>query len=209
MHLIKAHKPRGIWRACAILRQRGVGVYTITYENISTWTRVAYAYLPTARTRTILPGIRSLRFAMESSLCRLCLVSVPSGHAVCLFSQKAEKQRLCSRITDLLGVPVAEKDGFSEHICERCKRKLERLEKAVEELTDFRCMANSSFSTMSIQRGQLKRTKETSSSIGVSPDTAKIRPPSKKHLSRRQLDFDQSEYTIVKILSTNACDVTL
>ena len=49
------------------------------------------------------------------------------------------------------------------------------MEKAVEELTDFRCMANSSFSTMSIQRGQLKRTKETSSSIGVSPDTTVVR----------------------------------
>ena len=62
MRLIKAHKPRGIWRACAILRQRGVGVYTITYENISTWTRVAYAYLPTARTRTIQrDGTRKVR----------------------------------------------------------------------------------------------------------------------------------------------------
>ena len=82
----------------------------------------------------VIPAIRSLRFAMASLLlCRL--VSVPSGHAVCLFSQKAEKQRLCSRITNLLDVSVAEKDGFSEHICERCKRKLDHLKKAAVELT--------------------------------------------------------------------------
>ena len=56
-----------------------VGVYTITYENISMWTRVAYV----RTARTILPGIR---FAMASSFYRLCLVSLPNGHAVCLFS---------------------------------------------------------------------------------------------------------------------------
>lgn len=133
---------------------------------------------------------------MATILCRLCLVSVSSGHAVCLFTQRAEKQRLCSRISDLLVVPVADKDGFSQHICERCKRKLERLEKAAEELAQFRRLASNSYSKMSLQRGELKRTKDTSSSAGVSPDTAKVRPPSKKHLARKQLDFDQSIYTI-------------
>ena len=135
---------------------------------------------------------RDLRaFGMASCLCRLCLVSVPSGHAVCLFSSKAEKLKLRSRIADLLDLPViGEKDGFSKHICEKCKRKLERLEKAAEELAEFRCQAKSV-----LQRGHLKRTKETSSLDGVSPDTAKTRPPYKKHLLRRKLDFDQSDYS--------------
>ena len=45
--------------------------------------------------------------AMATSLSSFC-----SGHAVCLFSQRAEKQKLCSRISDLLNLPVAEKDDF-------------------------------------------------------------------------------------------------
>ena len=95
--------------------------------------------------------------------------------------------RSCSRIADLLDLPViGEKDSFSKHICEKCKRKLERLEKAVEEHTEFRCQAKSV-----LQKGNLK---ETSSLDGVSPNTAKTRPPYKKHLSRRKLDFDRSDY---------------
>jgi hypothetical protein len=119
---------------------------------------------------------------------------VPSGHAIFLFSPKAEKLRLCSRIADLLHLPmIAQKDGFSGHICEKCQRKVDRLEKAMKELADFRCQAK-----RVTQRGHLKRTKETSSSDGVSPDTAKVRPPYKKHLSRRQLDFDQSNYPLTE-----------
>ena len=60
----------------------------------------------------------------------------------------------------------------------------------MEELTDFRRQAKTI-----LQRGHLKCTKETSLFDGVSPDTAKTRPPYKKHFSRRQLDFDQSEYS--------------
>ena len=92
---------------------------------------------------------------------------MPSNTAVSLVSHTAVQQRLSSRITDLLDVPVTQADGLPGHICRKCKRKLERLEKAAEEH---------------------KRTKETSSSIGVSPDTLKPRLPAKR-LTQRHLDF--------------------
>ena len=123
---------------------------------------------------------------MATCVCRVCQVSVPCSHAVCLFSEKAERLRLRYRIAGLLDLPLFEKDGLSEHICEKCKRRLERLEKAVEELADFRREAKTS-----LQKGSLKRTKETSSCAGVSPDTAKTRPPNKRHSTQRQLHFDR------------------
>ena len=101
-------------------------------------------------------------------------------HAVCLFGPSANRQSLSSRISDLLDVPIAENDGYPEHVCEKCKRRLERLEKAAEDLENFRSQANSSYIKLrTCRRGELKRTKETSSSVGISPDTAKNRPPSK------------------------------
>ena len=74
---------------------------------------------------------------MDSFLCRLSRASIASGSAVCLFSQTAVRQNLPGRIRDLLDVPIAAKDGLRQHICNKCKRKLERLEKAAEELEDF------------------------------------------------------------------------
>ena len=129
---------------------------------------------------------------MTTLLCRLCQSSSLSDVAVSLFSPTAVQQRLPGRITDLLDVPVARNDGLPGHICRKCKRKLERLEKAAEELENFRSEAKSLYSTLAMKRSELKRTKETSSSVGVSPDTLKTRPPSKK-LSRRHLDFENSK----------------
>ena len=131
-------------------------------------------------------------FNMSSLLCRLCQSSSPSDTAVNLFSQTAAEQRLPDRITDLLDVPVARADGLPGHICCKCKRKLEHLEKAAEELENFRSETKNTYSTLALKRNELKRTKETSSSIGVSPDTLKARPPAKK-LTRRHLDFENGE----------------
>ena len=121
---------------------------------------------------------------MDSFLCRLSRASIASGSAVCLFSQVAVRQNLPGRITDLLDVPIAAKDGLPQHICHKCKRKLERLEKAAEELEDFRTQASSNHTILASTRRELKRTKETSTSVGMSPDTAKSRPASKKPLLR-------------------------
>ena len=101
------------------------------------------------------------------------------------------KHRLARRMADLLDLPVAADDGFSKYICDKCKRKVERLENAAEELEAFRRMANSTYTVLA-NRSDLKRTKETSSSV-VSPDTARVRPPAKKQLTRRHLSFDQGK----------------
>ena len=62
------------------------------------------------------------------------------------------KQRLPGRITDLLGVAVSPKDGLPGYICRKCKRKLERLEKAAEELDIFRSEARTTHNLCSVFR---------------------------------------------------------
>ena len=147
-------------------------------------TRDCTAYLP--GTFHVHDGYSQLLVSPLSAVC--------SAHAVCLFGPTASRQNLPSRISDLLDVPIAENDGYPEHICEKCKRRMERLEKAAEDLVNFRSHANSSYAKLrTCMRGELKRTKETSSSVGVSPDTAKNRPPSKRRLTQRRLEFTQSK----------------
>ena len=130
---------------------------------------------------------------MAAFVCRICEVSVPRHRAVRLFSTKAAMERLSLRISDLLDVPVPVNDGHSEYICKRCKQKFDHLERAAEELEEFRCQANQTYDELGLRKGDLKRIKETSAAVGVSPDTTKNRPPSKK-LSRRHLNFQQSKY---------------
>ena len=65
-----------------------------------------------------------------------------------------------------------------------------RLEKASEELSEFRKLASDSYQSF-LPRPLLKRTKETSAMVGVSPDTQKARPPPKR-LTIRRLDFGQT-----------------
>ena len=66
-----------------------------------------------------------------------------------------------------MDVPVTQADGLPGHICYKCKRKLERLEKVAEELKSFRGDAKNKYCTLALKRKELKQTKETSSSIGV------------------------------------------
>ena len=110
-------------------------------------------------------------------MCHLCHSSVPSAHA--LSGLTATRQSLYSRISDLLDVPISVNDGYPEHIIrKKCIRRLERLEKAAEDLENFGSQVTPSYVHVA-RRGELKRTKETSSSVGVSPDTAKNRPQTK------------------------------
>jgi len=138
---------------------------------------------------------------MNFFLCRLCRASIASGSAVYLFSQTAVHQNLPGRITDLLDVPIAAEDGLPQHICNICKRKLGRLEKAAEELEDFRTQASSNHTILASTRPELKRTKETSASVGVSPDTAKGKPASKKPLLQSNLDFEHSKTEVTVMYS--------
>ena len=69
-----------------------------------------------------------------------------------------------------------------------------------EELEEFRRQASQACTEFGLRRRDLKRTKDTSSASGVSPDTARSRPPSMK-LLRRQLNFDE-EGMIITCMET-------
>ena len=54
-------------------------------------------------------------------------------HAVAIFSPTAAKQRWSSRIKDHLSVQVWLDDGPPQHVCPKCKRKLQTLERDAED----------------------------------------------------------------------------
>ena len=94
--------------------------------------------------------------------CVACQGSVPSSHAVCLYNPGSVRQRLPGRIAD---VSVDANDGFPEHVCEKCKHRLERLEKAAEDLESFRAQVRASYASLCLKRSELKRSKDTSSIV--------------------------------------------
>ena len=66
---------------------------------------------------------------------------------------------------------------------------MEVLEKAAADLVEFQRQAKAVYDALCTTRGRLKRTKETSGLVGVSPDTAKARPHARRFLAGRLLDF--------------------
>ena len=101
----------------------------------------------------------------------------------------------------MLDVSVDANDGFPEleHVCEKYKRRLERLEKAAEDLESFRAQVRALYASLRLKRSELKRSKDTSS-IDASPDTVRVRPPSKQLLTARHLDFDDCMF--IEVLYT-------
>ena len=128
-------------------------------------------------------------FAMDHSpCCRLCGRKYPAKSMIAIFSQSGDRERLPTRIVDLARVPVRHGDGLPTTICQPCKRRLVTLEKAVVGLSEFRKQCQDTYQTMVLSSGtasihsnetlqseSLKRPKESSSNIGVSPDTARCR----------------------------------
>ena len=124
-------------------------------------------------------------------MCRLCQIATSANTAILLFGTKAVEERLASRINDMLDVTVDVNDGLPQHICGKCKRRVETLERSAEDIKQFKILARDSYITLS-SRGSLKRTKESSGVTGVSPNTVRVRPPPKR-LTQRQLSFAPSE----------------
>ena len=114
---------------------------------------------------------------MESRTCRLCKADIAANRAISLFSPRSVQQNLSTRFTQLLGLNIHANDGLPPHICKRCRRQLERLEGAMQDLENFRNLAKESYNAL-LSRGSLKRTKGSSGAIGVSPDTAMARDAS-------------------------------
>ena len=131
---------------------------------------------------------------MASHVCRLCQSAVPSNRSVFLFSRGSVQQKLSSRFSDLLDLTVKNSDGLPQYVSCKCKRRLKILENAAQDLVDFRSLAKDSYSAL-LARGTLKRVKDSSGEVGVSPDIAKARPPAKKQTmisSSKRLDFGQA-----------------
>ena len=106
-----------------------------------------------------------------------------------IFSSSGVASSLASRITDLLDVSVSRKDGLPAQICSNCNTRITKLEKALADLATFKSIAQCSVAAFEgWHRQPLKRTKETGSDVGVSPNTLRERPPSKQ--VRRRLPFD-------------------
>ena len=119
-------------------------------------------------------------------VCRLCLSETSPNNSISLFSKRSVEKNWASRISDLLLVDLATSmDSLPPQFCSKSCRRMERLEKAVPDLTDFRRQTRESYRAVQVPR---KRTKETSSNIGVTTDT---RPPVKKCSSTggRRLEF--------------------
>ena len=61
---------------------------------------------------------------------------------VALFRQKANQERLTSRISALLDITLNDDDGLLKLKCAKCKRRVESLEKAMMmDLTKLRSVA--------------------------------------------------------------------
>ena len=69
-----------------------------------------------------------------SPVCRLCLGTMVIKNSVALLSPTAASQSLVTRISLLLEFTVAADDGLPHQLCKPCKRRLDSLEKAVEDL---------------------------------------------------------------------------
>ena len=124
----------------------------------------------------------------SAKVCRLCRALVSTKRLWSLFSSAGVSSRLASRISSLLGVSVSRKDGLPAQICTHCNNRLVKLEKALGDLATFKEMAQCSVAAFTGRRQPVKRTKETGSDVGVSPDTLRERPRSKQ--VRRRLPFE-------------------
>lgn len=137
-------------------------------------------------------------------VCRLCRSLVLDVKATSLFTSMGLVNQWPSRIESLLNVPVSKDDGLPTHICCKCKTRIVNLERARIDLEEFKELARCSKSALdrvrSTSKCPVKRTRNTSGNVGVSPDTQRERPKSK--LTRKRLDFE-SKRTCVCMTECN------
>lgn len=127
--------------------------------------------------------------SQRSCVCRLCQSDASVNNSISLFSKSSIQKNWAARISDLLLVDMATPNGgLPSQFCSKCCRRIERLEKAASDLAEFKKQARECCRAFQLSR---KRTKETSSDVGITPDTAKARPPIKMRssISGRRLEF--------------------
>ena len=148
---------------------------------------------------------RSFKVTMSRQhTCRLCQATVADNRVVSLFSPGRLQRQWASRITDLLGVSVRQHDSLSHYICRKCTRRIEGLERAMEDLRDFRKQAQESHESLALPCPGVKRAKEASGSA-ISPDTAKAIPRAKRSVLTvgRRLDFEHISSTESEFMYNN------
>lgn len=119
--------------------------------------------------------------AMASKvLCRLCSGNAGDKNMTNLFTRKSLERGWALRISTLLDIPLKQDDHLSSHVCSKCMTRVVSLEKATADLAAFKRLARSA---MQDSHNSLKRTKETTGDVGVSPNTLRQRPRAK--LARR------------------------
>ena len=128
---------------------------------------------------------------MAMLICRLCASSISSHHYLSIFSYSSVQKNWPSRIQQLLSVELSGTENLPHHICNVCKKRVEYLEKAHSDLLLFKSQVKNA--EILLSKRPMKRTKETSGSIGVSPDTVRLRPLPKKPLTGRQLNFENGK----------------
>ena len=131
--------------------------------------------------------------------CRICLSTVETKHSTALFTATCLSQGWPTRIRELLYVEVVKDDGLPSHICRSCRGKVVSIE---VKLQNLRALAQESLKKLQDTRsGERKRSKDTSSRLGVSPHTANARPPAKRQygVPRRSLFSVNGDSTTGKL----------
>ena len=126
-----------------------------------------------------------------TSLCRLCGNEEDKKHMLSLKSRSAMEEGLPQRMSHLLGIDFCiNLHKFPTSVCRSCKRQFDHIEKALTKLETFKAMARRSMAFFET-RSCLKRTKQCSGTIGVSPEMLRVRPASKRQplSSRREINF--------------------
>lgn len=149
---------------------------------------------------------------MDVRRCRFCGEVVSSKHSVGLFTPQANFDNLAARLGLLLQLPVSANDGLSKFTCRLCRGSLENLEaklaakrsavRAVYQRAGYVTgVARISLAQIPPNQGSstLKRPKDTSGGPGVSPATAKARPPSKRPTVSRTLFPQGTKYLLRNI----------
>ena len=161
---------RDFWR-----HSRFAGTYVAREQTFIHDTRVP-ATQNRQRARKFFSSVLIIAMAVKVLLCRLCWESVPDHKVTYIFTKKSLEKQWPSRISSLLDIPVDSSDQLPPHVCFKCLTRVVSLEKASANLTAFKRSARS---VMEQALRPLKRTKETSGEVNVSPNTLRARPQSK------------------------------
>jgi len=94
--------------------------------------------------KTPVKKIKITERTTTKDICRTCsiniLVSGRARHNI-FTGAKSLKEKLAERLTALIGISVCEDVVLSSNICSKCKREIEKLEKAAADLETFKEVA--------------------------------------------------------------------